>query len=273
MKGILENKWAKMIVSVVSGVYAYFIIWLAVNSFLYRCEVTNKIEFAFFYIIINLAFLMLMLYSRNQLITSIVSLCLLPFVFVLLIMNLSNLIMFIPPFVVCVIMFFVCKGHETLKTILGAIYILLYVLGVIAFLVLRLLFGSSVDDTKLNEDALDNTVITSLYSSSTIESLTSDSVSPDGKYRFFAVDVKDKSLGRVDMYIEPADKDKVYSSFRFVEVACKRRISYHENRGDDSVPQIKWISNDTVQYQYNDGSLKTTNVAQLKKDYFWFFYE
>lgn len=273
MKGILENKWTKILVSAMSGIYAYFIIWMAVNSFLYRCVVTSKIEFGFYYIIINLIFLLLMLYCRKQIVTSVISLCLLPIVLVILLMNLNNLIVFIPPFVVCVTMFFACNGHETLKTILGAVYILMYVLGVIAFLVIKLLFGSSVEETRLNIDSLSDKEISSLYSSSTIDTLSNDYVSPDGKYRFFAVDVKDKALGRVDVYIEPNDKDKVYSSYKFVDAGCKRRISYHADRGDNSVPQIKWISNDTVQYQYVDGNVETTKTLELKKDYFWFLYE
>lgn len=273
MKDILKNKWIKLVASVISGVYAYFIIWFAVNSFLYRCVVTNIVEFGFFYIIMNLAFLAVMLYSRKQIITTIVSLLLLPFVFFILIMNLNNLIVFIPAFIVCVIMFFACKSNGSIKTLLGTVYLLLYILGVIAFLVVRLLFGSSVDETKLDNDALKNNEIKALYSEDTINRLTNDYVSSDGKYRFYAVDVEDKALGRVDVFVEVADSDKIYSSFSFLNASCKRKISYHSGRGDESVPQLKWVSNDTIQYQYPNDEVKTTKIQEIKKDYFWFLYE
>ena len=43
-------------------------------------------------------------------------------------------------------------------------------------------------------------------------------------------------------------------------------------RGNDAVPQIKWVDGDTIQYTYKGESAETTDITTGKKNYFSFFY-
>ncbi len=272
MKDILKNKYIKIGLSAVSVIYAIMIIWLSVNSFLYKFVIDKKFAFLFLYSLLNLAFLVVMYFSRKEIATSVVAMVLLPFVFVLVVMNLNNLLIAIPPFIVCVIVFFVSNANKTLKTVLGAIYILLYVLGIIIFLVVKLLFGSSVESTVLDKNVKNNSEIMQIYKPEVIDPVSSNTVSPNGKYRYYVVDVKDKNLGRVDVYVEPNNKDKIYSTFSFIDRGHERKVSYRMTRGNDAVPQIKWVDGDTIQYTYKGESAETTDITPGKKNYFSFFY-
>ena len=82
-------------------------------------------------------------------------------------------------------MFFGCKANETLKTVLGTVYILLFVLGLIAFFLVRFLFSGSVSGTKLDANISDNSQIWSVYSRSSVSEAMKNSISPDGKYRYY----------------------------------------------------------------------------------------
>lgn len=48
-------------------------------------------------------------------------------------------ILIVPPFIVAIIMFFAAGTNETVKVIMGTIYLLLYVLGIVAYFVLNIL--------------------------------------------------------------------------------------------------------------------------------------
>jgi len=199
MKKLLTNKWVKLALSFITGIYAFLIIIMAYSTFMYRLEIDNKMTFSLFYITLNALFFAIMFFTRREIFTSIVSMILLPFVFFILILNFGNWILFIPPFIISAVMFFACRMHETVKTILGTIYLLLYILGLIAFFLIKSLFGGSAVMTKLNPDIPKDSTLWGIYSLNKVEEASKNLVSPDGKYRFYIVDVQDSSSGRVEL--------------------------------------------------------------------------
>lgn len=273
MNEILKNKYVRIGLSAVNVIYAVLVIWFAVNSFLYEFRIIKPVPFLIMYLLINALFFTLMFLSRKALFTSILSIILLPFVFVIVVMNIDKLFVAIPPLIVCGVIFFVSKNNKTLKTVLTAVFILIYVLGIIAFLIAKMLFASTVENTVLEKKSIDNQAMMDLYTPAVIERINKDTVSPNGTYRYYVVDVSDKNLGRVDVYVEPNNKDKSYSSFKFADNGHERKVCSRKERGDKSVPVIKWVDDDTISYTFEGENPRLLDIEPVKKDYFSFFYE
>lgn len=272
MKELLNNKRVKLGFSLFNILYAVLVIGFAYSTFLYELIITSVIGFAVVYILVNLVFLATMFLSRDQLATAIISMILLPVIFIILILNFGNWILFIPPFIVSVIMFFASKVHETLKTILGTFYLLLYILGIIAFLLIKTLFGSSNIETRLSLDIQKDDPIWQVYTEQVVSQVNTNTISPDGKYRFYILDIKDSSKGRVEIYVVPNDKDKEYGLYSFRDRGRERRVALTTSRGDKAVPKVQWTAPDKIQYQFPNEEVKETQVAPQKKDYFAFIY-
>ncbi len=270
MKNFLTNKWTKLGASLLTLIYAWIIITLAYNTFLYQLVIKKTVEFGVVYIILNVIFLLLIFFTRKEIATTIVTMISLPFVFFILIFNFGNWLVIIPPLAVCISAFFMCRAPELLKTLLGTVYLLMYILGVIAFLVVKLLFGGSNNLTVLNGELSAESNLWDIYSYEKVVELANNSVSPDGSYRYYIVDVSDSGKGRVEIYVEPNDKDKSYKYFDFVEKGSFRRIALKNSRGTASLPQIQWVNGNTIQYKFSGEKVKTNQITEITKDYLSF---
>jgi len=270
MEGIIKNKWVKLGLSLSTIIYAFIIIELAYSTFAYHLVITNIIAFSVLYIIMNILFFGIMFLSRKEIVTSIVSMILLPFLFAILVLNFGNWILFIPPFLIAVFMFFACNTHETIKTILGTIYLLTYILGIIAFFLVKTMFSGKTETTNLTANISKNSSLWQVYSQSVVEDATKNNISPDGKFRFYITDVKDSSSGSVGIYVEPNDKDKKYRFFTLYDTGREKRVASVRARGDAYVPKVKWVSSDRIEYQFGQDPAKQTKVRVEPKDYFEF---
>lgn len=264
---VLSNKWFQFGVSVLSLSYLALIGVLSYWTFLYEIQFKNERAFEIIYVAVSIFFLILLFYSRKMFPTRLISMVL-PFpVFLLIIFNFSRPMLFIPPLVVALILFFACAAGESTKVIMGTIYILLYVVGLVVFMIASTLFGGSSVETKLNSDSPPE--VLAEYDAAKIDNLNAMSVSPDGKYRYYIVDVKDNSRGKVMIVVEPNDLDKQYRYFTLVEVGYSSRVAIHSVRG--VTPDIKWIDGQTISYSFGDGEWKTSTITPMtKKNYLRF---
>lgn len=260
-KSVLSNKWLKLGISVLSLAYLALVGILAWWTFLYEIQFRSQTAFDVIYITASVIFLILMLYSRKQLPTRIISMTLLLPVFMLILFNTSRPIIYIPPLVVGIILFFACSAGESTKVIMGTIYILLYVVGLVGFMIASTLFGGSSVETRLNSDAPEE--IKSQYDMAKIDNLNASSVSPDGKYRYYILDVQDNSRGKVIIIVEPNYLDKEYRYFTLVEVGYSTRVAIHNTSG--VTPDIRWVDNDTISYTFGDGQWKSSNITEMKE--------
>lgn len=259
MKSVLSNKFLQFGISVLCAAYLVLIGTLAYWTFLYEIRFKSDNAFNVIYIAVSVFFLILMLYSRKQLPTRIIAMLLLLPVFLLIIFNFNRPMIFMPPLVVGVIMFFACAAGESTKVIVGTIYILLYVVGLVVFMIASTLFGGSSVETKLN--ALTSPEILSQYDAAKIDNLNAQCVSPDGKYRYYIVDVQDNSRGQVMIIVEPNDLDKQYRYFTLTEVGYSQRVAIHSTRG--VTPDIKWIDGRTISYTFGDGQWKSSTITPM----------
>ena len=216
----LNNKWLKRGISFISGIYACFILWLAYMSAFFKPEYKNIAAFSIVYVLINIIFLSFMIYTRKQPFTALVSMLMMVILLPVVYLNLDNFLFFIPPAVVILTMFFACKTNETLKTVLGTVFLLMYILGGLGFF-----------------------IVTNLFIPKTTDTILQQGVSNTGVYRYYVLDVQDNSTGRTEVYVEPNDKDKDFGFMVFKATGYEQR---KYNARNHEMPTVEWREGDKL---------------------------
>ena len=280
MKDFLSNVWVKRAISVFGIVYFAVVVMLTYATFLYDLEFAEGRETRFFvvYVISSLVFMMLMILTRHEIVTRVLSVLWLPVVFFLVLFNMMDWVLIIPPFIVAVVVFFAAGTSANVKVILGTIYLLMYVLGIVAFFVLNVLFGGSSEETLLNEDLDTSGSVYSLYRKDFqhLCDVTADdnTISPDGKYKILVYDVKNNDVGAVKICVVPYDQDIELKFFTLKQKGIKKTISSKGIRG--TVPEVGWTTDEhgnlVVQYKLSSTSEpKRTSLNRMPdKQYFEF---
>ncbi|MBQ6633581.1 MAG: hypothetical protein IJH80_05300 [Ruminococcus sp.] len=280
MKDFLSNVWVKRAISVFGIVYFAVVVMLTYATFLYDLEFAEGRETSFFvvYVISSLVFMMLMILTRHEIVTRVLSVLWLPVVFFLVLFNMMDWVLIIPPFIVAVVVFFAAGTSANVKVILGTIYLLMYVLGIVAFFVLNVLFGGSSEETLLNEDLDTSGSVYSLYRKDFqhLCDVTADdnTISPDGKYKILVYDVKNNDVGAVKICVVPYDQDIELKFFTLKQKGIKKTISSKGIRG--TVPEVGWTTDEhgnlVVQYKLSSTSEpKRTSLNRMPdKQYFEF---
>ena len=240
----LTNKWFKLGVSVLSIgyiVFLSFVAWLMLGFYL---EPTHQGALITLYIFIHVIFMGIMLFTRKQIITRIVAM-ISPFIsFAILLFGFGNWIAAIPAIVVSVFVFFICGMSETTKIILGTIYLIMYVVGVLVYLTFKMLFGNiTLMDVDLSRRS------------------TSYQYSPDENYRVVLyVDPEGDASRTVSFYLEETEGD---ISLPFLE--CRNAMgSLHIITSDYNKPaKIEWKDKNTL---YVDGRLREFNFDAVDSD-------
>lgn len=193
----------KRILSLISIGYAGLMGFLAFASLYYDIKIVNQTGFIILETILGLIFGGTMIYTRKQILTSIAGLFGLLFYLPVVILYYSpeNLILLIPLGVISVVVFFFSGAGEGIKTILGTIYLLLYIICILFYY-----------------------LYVSIFAGNTIDVVTFESVSPSETYRCYVLDITDSSEGTTKVVIEPNYCDIDYGSIRFVEKGYKRVV-------------------------------------------------
>ena len=285
MKEIIGNIWVKRCTAVFSCAYFAVLCLLTYATFLYKLEFVEGMAAPFLaiYSLASVFFLVLMIYTREMFITRLISVLMMPVTFCLILFNMYNWVLIIPPFVVALVIFFVAGTRANVKVILGTIYLLMYVLGIVAYFVLNMLLGGSAVETELNLDLDPQGDVYALYSGQMkhIAEVTDDTntYSPDGEYRFQIYDVQDSDKGAVKIYVVPANEDIELKYFTLKQQGIRKTVTKNGTRG--VVPSVGWIVEQdeatgeyylAILYQLTEEELpKTVKVRNLpKKNYFGF---
>ncbi len=246
MKEILGNIWVKRCVSIFCATYAAVIGMFTWATFLYDLQFVgrNMGSFLVVYSVASIVFLLLMVYSREMFVTRVISLLLLPVVFFLLLFNIANAnwILIVPPFIVALVMFFAAGTAETMKVIMGTIYLLLYVLGIVAYVVCNMLFGGSTVETVLDMKLDPQSTVYSYYKDDLVHLSQvvdeENTISPDGRYRFYLTDVRDSNTGSVNIYVVPHGNDIDLKFFSLKQKGIRMKVTAKGTRG--VVPDVGW---------------------------------
>ena len=139
MFAFFTNKWTRLCFSFISVGYLWFLGWVAWLTFAYHFNFSdgNPAAVFFLYTFINIMFAVVMIYTRRQILTKIVSLLLHLFVLIILIYGFGNWFLILPPFLTASVVFFASGASESLKVVLGTIYMILFVLSFLAYVTLQ----------------------------------------------------------------------------------------------------------------------------------------
>ena len=199
---IIGNQYVRLGVSILSLGYTaglFYVAWIVLGYFI---EPTNRPALITTYIFINVIFLGIMIYTRQQIFTRFCALVNPLLAFAILMLSFGrNWEFVIPPIIICVITFFITKTSETNKVVIGTIYLILYVVGVLVYLTFQRLMGN----ISLMEVDLSTRSTTYKYS-------------PDEQYRIVTYVEPEKDSNRtVSFYLEES-KDDIILPF----VECKK---------------------------------------------------
>ena len=153
----------------------------------------HPVSFCIVWSLLSLLVLTVMLYSRRQVLTRLSSFLLLPALFPAVLLCFGNWGLILPLVLTSLVIFFLSGSGETIKTVLGTIYLLLYVLGSLGFF-----------------------LIMSLFAPSTERVVVDSGISPSGTYRYEVIDTHDSSNGSTSIHIEPNDRDIDYKLIQFI---------------------------------------------------------
>lgn len=244
---IINNVWFKRGVSVLSLVYMGFVAFMGWLSMAYFMEPEHESSLFLLYLFINLLFGGLMFFSRKQLLTQLSAMLTPVFAFIILIFSFGNWYFIVPPIVICVAIFFLCGAGETVKTVLGTIYLIMYVIGILVYLTIDELFGSislvDTDPTERSKEYL---------------------VSPNEEYRIvkYIDDDNDNNVDRktIKCYVEKTADDVFlpFVKFRYIIGAQHIVTSVF-----DKPAKVEWKAPDKL---YVDGRAREFSFEERTDD-------
>lgn len=221
IKKILTNKWFILVISCLCAAYTLVLCYFAYAVFFYDITYIDKTKFAIIYTVVSILAGLLFFYTRRSFITCIISLANMLVFFPTLLLDWGNWPLIVPAALVTLFGFFCCKMNDTMKTIFGTIFLLLYVLGGIAFFLIMNVFRVTTVDTLL--------------------STPGGIISPSENFRCYVLDVQNKSSGKVAVYVEPNKLDKDLD-FIVLRTTIKKLVkqAIKENRDDALRYDVHW---------------------------------
>ena len=233
-----KNNWCKRFFSLFSIAYPVFLLHVDWLAFAYSLEPTNPIALFLLYVLVNFVFGGLMFYTRKQIVTRF-CLCISPLlVFVMMIVAFGNWYMVIPPLVICAVSFLASGAGETLKTVLGTLYLMMFVVGALVYM------------TLLHFNLTLNTLLLENYCDLNNRSYVYD-YSPEGTYRLVT-------------YIDDDNPERISATYYVEETENDIELWYlNAYRHFDSLRVLVTVHQDTLEYHwesdeelYIDGRLK-----------------
>lgn len=188
---VVTNKWFRIGVSILGVVYSLVLAYFDYNVFFYDIEYVSRKEFAIVGSLFSAVICLLFLYTRKSPLTCIYGMVNMVLFFPLLLLDWGNWPLLLPAAVVTLFGFFCCHMNETAKTIFGTIFLLMYILGGIAFFLIMNVFRVTTTDTLIERG-----------------------VSPSGAFRYYILDVQNKSTGKLCVYVQPNTLDKDHGFIR-----------------------------------------------------------
>lgn len=227
-----KNVWFKRGVALICWAYTGLMVWIAWLSLAYTFQYENANSLFILYLFINIAALGLMIYTRRQVITMVNCMVLPVVVFLIVIFAYGNLYMIIPPLAVVVVMFFINAANETLKTVLGTMFLLMYVIGVAAYMAIGMLMGPiSFTGVDLSQRDLKYEAI-------------EENLSPSGEYRI--VRYVDDPVGErriASYYVEYTGDDIEIPFAKLKKVLGCQHVLSQQYTGSSDDP-VKWYLTD-----------------------------
>lgn len=216
VKEILTSKWFKCFLGILTCSYTILLGYIVYAVTFYDIEYTNKVLFAIIYTLISAVVCALVFYTRKSPFTCAFSMINIVLFLPILLIDFGNWPLLIPGILVTLFSFFCSKMNVTAKTVIGTIFLLMYIIGGIGFYV-----GMN------------------LFRVKTVDTLLASGTSPSNNFRYYVLNVENKASGKTVVYIEPNNLD-VEMDFITLRCTIKRRIM----QGNNPIDVIcKWNDN------------------------------
>ena len=215
MKDFFANIWTKRVFSVIAALYTVCVCFLCYYSIFYNITVESPASVCLIISAISIIALILMLYTRKQILTRIGSFIILPAMLPVVLMYFDHKEMIIPIVLTGVVILLLSGAGEGAKTAIGTVILLLYIFGALGYFLFSTFFVTT---------AKQNVVMSG--------------TSPSGIYRYKVVNTEDSSNGSTAIYVEPNYADKKYPFVTFT-LKNMERVALLE-RPMCEEPSIEW---------------------------------
>jgi hypothetical protein len=231
-----SNKWTKFGFSFISLGYLWFLGWVTWLTFAYNFVYDNAAAVFLLFTFINVLFAIVMVYTRKCVITKLSALFMHPFILIMLVYGFGNWFLIMPPFMIAAVIFFASGANESLKIILGTVYMILFVLTFLAYVTLETLTINIPGKMDLHLREYPIVV------PSGISSPVNGGNNEDAPFRIVAyVDPETMANRRANIHIERTDLDKSLWNITLERINTERAGTVNYNRDYE----LRWISHDT----------------------------
>ena len=181
--------WVQFAMSLLTLFYFKGVLKLAYYSMFYRLEIPEDSRgmYCFLVTLVCILFGTLMLFTRRQIVTRVVIMISMPFYLPIILFNYQHLVLMIPLMLMVVITYLASGAGESPKTILGAVFLALYILGAFVFITAKGILSPDIEETVIDRG-----------------------VTPGGTYRYSVVQMLDHADGCTYVAIEPNTNDIEY---------------------------------------------------------------
>ena len=243
MKNFFENIWTKRAAAIVSLLYALEVCRLCYLSIFYEINIHAKISQCLIITGISILAIVVMLYTRKQILTRISSFIILPAMLPVVLLYFGEWGMIIPIVLTGVAILLLSGAGEGTKTALGTIVLLMYIFGALGYFLFTSFFVTSVKET-----------------------VVEFGVSPSGKYRYRVVNTEDTSNGSTAVYVEPNDADLEYKLLYATFTLKNMERVVHIERPINEEVKVEWVTLPRSEITAHLNEISDNIVIHLSED-------
>ncbi|MBP0966866.1 MAG: oligosaccharide repeat unit polymerase [Oscillospiraceae bacterium] len=232
-------------VSLLTLLYFKGVVRMAYNSMFYRLEIPQDHRgiYCFLVTVVCIFFGAVMLFTRRQIITRLVIMLSMIFYLPIILFNYRYTVLLVPLTILIAVTYLASGTKEGPKTIFGAVFIMIYILGTFVFLTVQ-----------------------SILQPATEEKVIERGVTENGQYRYSIVQVLDQGDGNTYVSVEPNTADIEYKHCKWYAKGFAKEV-YHERPLDkfDAQWQIQSRSEITRELiAHNPNTTFTLDAEQMK---------
>ena len=243
---LMDNKKITYPLSIFSVIYLVFIGWICTLCYSYYFEYSNLKAVYLIYCLINIVFAAPIFISRKTVITKLCMILMLPVNLVLAVVAIeTNMwLLFIPSLVINLFGFFALDFKYTTKALLTTLSAVLYVMGIMGYILYITLFGRfpfhKFSESKRYDEvnSLENT------------------------YRYIVYVKEYASSQKIDIYVEPTAFDKDFGIIKMKKYSERGKTVYSSKEGLPK--EIIWENDNTIKIQIDEQNA-TTKTIDIKE--------
>lgn len=236
----------KFLLSFLTLFYFKGVLRLAFYSMFYRLDIPEDMrgKYCFLVTLVCIFFGALMLFTRRQIVTRLVIMCSMPFYLPILLFNYKYLVLLVPLFIMVVITYLASGTGEGPKTILGAVFLSMYIIGAFVFMTVQSILMPAKEETVIERG-----------------------ITPNGAYRYSIVQVLDQGDGNTYVAIEPNTADIEYSHSKWYAKGFRREV--YQERPLSEKFEVEWKTESRSEItreliSHNPSTVFKLNAEQMK---------